>query len=364
LVASRLWGLFAAALGLLLVCTAQGQVSGIGPAEDAPGASPTPAAAAADGQQAGSVLLIQTSTLGVDPVVGEYVTTRLADTLGSMGYGRVSAERSWRAARRVGMPYPPAAADLWRAAWAAGAAHGVAAEVSARGGQYVLAITVACVDGRGPFVRSVFAGSEDLLDGASRLLSELLPLPGTAPVGGYQAAGGGARQPRYPVPGAANPSAREVWIAREGWSVSPSLPRWNLAASAESALGLAEPAFLNHMTGLRLDLRVDREIFLAAGVHYANLAGREQRVHNVMPLLQIENRLSVGRTGALRIPLRAGLGYLPKNGPALRLSAGLAWRLGPRWQIGADLLSPMLWVLPGSRVALSMNLGLDLVYAP
>jgi hypothetical protein len=61
------------------------------------------------------------------------------------------------------------------------------------------------------------------------------------------------------------------------------------------------------------------------------------------------------------IPLRAAVGYLPFNGPVIRLSAGLNYAISEHWEIGADILTPTFWILP-DRTAVSLNIALEGTY--
>ena len=67
-----------------------------------------------------------------------------------------------------------------------------------------------------------------------------------------------------------------------------------------------------------------------------------------------------GAAGAIRIPLRFASGYLPRNGPVVRLSTGFAFPLTPTIDLVTELLAPMIW-LTGDQMVLSMDLAAELV---
>jgi hypothetical protein len=94
---------------------------------------------------------------------------------------------------------------------------------------------------------------------------------------------------------------------------------------------------------------------------YANLRGRDGRAQNMLFYLQGEDRIRLGEGTDLTIPLRFALGYLPFNGPFVRISAGLNLPITERIELGIDLIAPTFWVIP-SGVAVSANFGLELIY--
>lgn len=327
------------------------------PAPAAPQArAPAPAPGAPYEQE--RILVVDAAPYGVDPSVGKFVSDRLQQAAEQLGYSRLAGESATRAMQSVNMPYPPAPADLWRAVYAAQANAGITARVWAEGGRYVVELTVALVDGRGPFFAKGTAGADDLLQVVDGLVAKALPPPGQ----GHAATPPPAIAQAPPVGGEDalfEPTGDEhLNVPNE-----PKEPvdRWGVAVSSDSALGVgAGSGFYNHLIGGRIDLRITREIVIGAYAGYTNLRGRQGRVHNLLMYLQVEDRVRVSRRTKLRIPLRLAFGYLPFNGPVVRLAAGLAYPLSKRVELGADLLAPTLWVLPDKDVAVSMNLGLDL----
>jgi hypothetical protein len=99
----------------------------------------------------------------------------------------------------------------------------------------------------------------------------------------------------------------------------------------------------------------ERHTTFELGVAYANLRGRERRVHNVLPELSLVYRVPL--PGAVfGLPLRFGAGFLPKNGPTLRVSLGLDAVVSPSTILELDLLEPMVWVTH-DRSELSLDVG-------
>ena len=65
-----------------------------------------------------------------------------------------------------------------------------------------------------------------------------------------------------------------------------------------------------------------------------------------------------GWSAEFRIPLRLAAGYLPKNGPFFRLSAGVEIPLGRGVHLGLDLIAPALWIIR-NRTLLSIDVGAE-----
>lgn len=126
----------------------------------------------------------------------------------------------------------------------------------------------------------------------------------------------------------------------------------------ESAIGVTSPGFYNHLVGARLDFRITPQIRIGAYLAYVNLDARDGRADNLLVMLQAENRVRVMPRSPFSVPLRVAAGYLPFNGPVIRASAGIGWQISERFDLVADILSPMFWVLP-EGVRVSMNVALE-----
>jgi hypothetical protein len=106
-------------------------------------------------------------------------------------------------------------------------------------------------------------------------------------------------------------------------------------------------------------VRLRRDLILSLQLSYANLNGRNGRENNLLPMFVFEKRLRLGPLD-LSIPIKGSVGFLPFNGPVIRISAGVAYAFSERVEITADLLSPSFWFIDDD-VFFSMNLSLGLI---
>jgi len=143
---------------------------------------------------------------------------------------------------------------------------------------------------------------------------------------------------------------------------SAAVPRgWRLALQTESAFGATGGSFYNHLIGGRLDYRFSPAVSLGGYLGYVNLKGKEGRAHGVLSYAQLEYRLMITRRGSAYMPLRFGTGYLPNNGPLVRLATGVGFALSPTVDLVAEFLAPMIWITRDQMVA-SMNVALELAF--
>jgi len=300
-------------------------------------------------------LVIDAAPYGVDPVVGQYVSQTMRATALELGYSVLTPEESVAAARRVRMPYPPAPADLWRATWSAQAARGAFARVWAYRGQYVVELTVASADGGGPFFARASASAQELVATVARLTREAMPPPGITTAPSAQTAPGTPPTAAPGTPGVVEP-ATPARRRRRGRA-----RRWVLAVQTDLAFGASRDFFFNALLGARIDYRITPDIRLGAYVGYANLRGKDGRANNLLVLAQIEDRIRISSGTDIRVPLRLGIGYLPGNGPVVRLAAGIGFPITNRLEMTFDILAPTFWVIPG-RTVVSLNLAVELGY--
>ncbi|MCS6799829.1 MAG: hypothetical protein NZ898_15150, partial [Myxococcota bacterium] len=326
----------------------------------------------ADGSQARlRMLVVDAAAYAIDPVVARHVTARMRLTAAAMGYDVLTGEASVAAARAIAMPYPPSPADLWRVMHAGGAQRAAFARVWAHGGQYVYELTVASADGTGPFFARGNSGADDLHATVERLTRQVLPPPTQWNAAEAERIAARARRPRSePLP--TQPTARSATEAagerddeweeddferpltragRQDREQQPVGRRWQLALQTEAVIGTSDDGFYNHLVGARLDRRLTRATFVGAYAAYANLRGKDGRVHNVALAAQIEHRVRLSAGSDVSLPLRFALGMLPFNGPFLRFSGGLNVPLSERWELGADVIVPTFWMLPGDMTA-------------
>jgi hypothetical protein len=139
---------------------------------------------------------------------------------------------------------------------------------------------------------------------------------------------------------------------------SPRLPL-RLAVQTEAAPGVTPGHFYNHMLGARLDVQFPPQISIGVYVGYVNLKGKGGRASNVLTYGQVEYMFSPF-SGAVRVPIRFGSGYLPMNGPMARVSTGLAFWLSPRVDLITEV-APTFWVT-GDQLLLSIDLALEVAY--
>jgi hypothetical protein len=143
-------------------------------------------------------------------------------------------------------------------------------------------------------------------------------------------------------------------LSQTSASSPPEPSRAALAAYETTAFGVGRGHFINQLVGARLELYFSRRFFFELGAAYANLEGKDRRVHNLLPELSLRYRAPLH--GSLGLPLRFAGGYLPKNGPTMRVSAGLDFEASRAVRLELNLIEPMLWVTR-DRSELSVNLG-------
>jgi hypothetical protein len=130
---------------------------------------------------------------------------------------------------------------------------------------------------------------------------------------------------------------------------------WRAAVQTEAAIGI-EDRFYNHLAGARFERAVTSRAAIGGYFAYANLKGKSGRAHNVLPAVSFAYRLPLASSWWL--PLRYTGGYLPKNGPVVRLSGGVLYEAGRQWDLAVDLLAPTLWITQDTPV-LSLDLALE-----
>jgi hypothetical protein len=328
--------------------------------EAAPEGAPLPEAEAAPpaAQPTRRLVVVDVATYGIDPVVGRVATERMRRTGAEMGYHVLDATETVGAAQRLRMPYPPTPADLWRVTWVAQAHRGAFARIWAAEGRYVIEVMVASLDGGGPFFGRETAGAGDLREVIDRVLRQALPPPSQWQEQAAPAAQARPARPRWrerPREELAHPGGIGVRLPE------PPIRRWSVTTQTEAVIGTTQGGFYNHLAGVRLDFRITRDLILGVYVAYANLQGRNDRAHNLLVMLQGEQRIRLGSGVDLNIPLRVGLGYLPFNGPVVRLAAGLNYPISADFEIGADIVAPTFWILP-DEVAVSLDVSVEATY--
>jgi hypothetical protein len=132
-----------------------------------------------------------------------------------------------------------------------------------------------------------------------------------------------------------------------------------LALQTEGAIGVYPASFYNHLVGGRLDLVFSPHVSFGGYLGYANLKGKDGRTSNLLAYAQVE--YLAGAPNRVRIPLRFATGYLPHNGPVMRLATGFVFPLTPTIDFATELLAPLIW-LTGDQMVLSMDLAAELIF--
>jgi hypothetical protein len=285
-----------------------------------------------------SVAVVEARADGVQPAAATAVSRQVFATIARIGY-RATPEALTAAlvarspAGSSGAPLAPV--DLLQVATQSHADHALAATVSAHGGLYVLALVLANADRTGPFYASETADAATLEATADRMVRSILP-PAPPPAPTEDATAEDATDPG------------ERGVAR-------------LAIQTESAFGIAAHPFYNHLFGARVDYWFPGGFALGGYLGYVNLKGMNGRASNVLPYLQLEYRLHWPGGSRVLVPLRFGSGYLPKNGPFLRLAAGPSFPIGESTRLGFDLIAPTFWIVKNSTVV-SLDVAAELSF--
>ncbi len=299
------------------------------PMQSAPPPMPVPA----------PIAVLDAVAIGVDPVVGSAVTAQLRATAQALGYGPLPPDSVRSALGLLDVSGVPGADDARHVAERLAATRGVLATVRAKGGAYVVEIDVASAGGGGPWHAGATAAAGDLQATVDRLLRATLPPPGVMPP---------PSAPRAPAPD------RQT-------KPTPEFARFRLALAAEGAYGVGAGTFKNYLAGGRLDYRFTPDVALGAYVAYANLKGRYGRTSNVLSYLMVDSRLRWSDTSPLMVPLRFAAGYLPKNGPFMRLSAGLGFKASDSVDVVFDIVAPTVWVTRDKPVV-SLDLAAEVSF--
>jgi hypothetical protein len=138
-------------------------------------------------------------------------------------------------------------------------------------------------------------------------------------------------------------------------TAEPTFP-FRLTLQSTSAFGVTHAGFFNQLAGARLDYRFGQRFSFGGALGYANLKGKDHRVHNLLPEVESEYRAALGSSG-LSLPLRLSFGFLPRNGPTLRLCAGLSVPVSERVELQLVPLEPMVW-MNRERPEVSFNVTL------
>jgi hypothetical protein len=120
------------------------------------------------------------------------------------------------------------------------------------------------------------------------------------------------------------------------------------------ALGMPGADFVNELVGARFELVYTPRFSLGMSLAYVNLKGKDGRVSNALPEVSVAYRAPLGES--IGVPLRLSAGYLPMNGPTLRLTSGFDFAFSDTVALEVALIEPMVWVTR-DRPELSLNAG-------
>jgi hypothetical protein len=304
-----------------------------------------PARARADGDHVPNVLVLDAEALGVAPESAAAVTRQLYATVARLGYLTVPETTARQAS---GQPHAGARtpADLLQAALSTQADHAVSATLGALGDRYAVTITLANADRTGPGTQTTVTDAASLESAVDTMTRALLP-PAPAP----PRSGPAAETPQEPK----RTEPKQKAVHRLSIDTEGAV---GLTSGVNESTSTKRPTFYNQYVGPRFDFGFPNDFALGAFVGYANLTGKEGRAQNVLSYLQLQYRTRVSKSSDFRIPLRFASGYLPKNGPFIRLAAGIDIPLGRGVHLGFDLVAPALWVIR-NRAVLSLDWGAE-----
>ena len=323
-----------------------------------PGGAGADASAEAPGEAAWPRLLVLPSARA------EAVPGRVAKALervarqvaGEAGYEVVPEAEARALAQRFLVPRPASAADLWRLGWAAGVRRVLQLRLGADGERYVVGWLLANLDGAPPVDGMLRAPADRVREALAEALAEALPPPERWDPQAHRRLAALARPMPRAVAGRG--AATEQGLPpRRAERAAPKHP-WGLAPTVAVGTRLDEQGGVLLFAGLRLDRVVVggevSRVALGLTVLYANLPGRAQRVDNVLAWADLSNELRPWTRVDAWLLFRLGLGWLPRNGAALRAGVGGHLPLSERWSLVAEPATLSFWLL-SPRLAVSWD---------
>jgi hypothetical protein len=303
------------------------------------------------------VVLVDTAPIGVDPAAATFVNAQLSDALRSYGYSVVPSEELYAAARQMGLAFPVPEVGLVALNVFLRSTIAIQCELRARAGFYFATLRIRQTDETRERSLSVVANQWTLGDRLRESLLRLLrgadggavtegspSLPNTpviTPSTGYYYGGAPINAPPRPA----------VWIHPRAVDV---------AGFAWAAFNPGRDPFTNFLLGARVAWFPWDRVGFSASLAYTNLRGRTRRVSNVLPMVGIETGVDLIPQIGLFVPMRFEAGYLPFNGPVLRLSAALSVRLNDSMRLELDLVQPTIWWI-NELVVATLDVGAQFV---
>jgi hypothetical protein len=136
----------------------------------------------------------------------------------------------------------------------------------------------------------------------------------------------------------------------------PSRASWSL--QLEGAQGVATGKFQNLLLAGHIDYAFASRLKLGGYLAVANLKGKDRRVNALLPCALVTYEKPPGPRHSVSLPIQFATGYLTKNGPVARLSAGPAWVVGARTDLVLTA-GPMVWVTRNDML-FSVELAVEL----
>lgn len=314
-----------------------------------PGAAVTPATPppppAAEGPR---TAVIDAAPIGVDRAAGSFVTDTLRTAVQELGFNVIPQSALYAAARQLRLPFPVPAEGVFLLERALQAPVAVTAEVRALHRQYVVRLRVRVAVEPEERTREISASQWDLGDAIRAALPALLVPPDTS-----------TRTTDSAGTGSTDQTPNGTVVHRRRVRAHPR--HWEISLGPEFAFGPGRDAFFNALINARVAYFPQDRLGFSLTVSYANLRGRQSRVSDVLMMAGVETSVDLIPAAHVFIPLRAEFGYLPRNGPVFRVTAGVGFNLSRRLHAEIDVLSPTLWILPESS-PVSLNLGAMISY--
>lgn len=185
------------------------------------------------------------------------------------------------------------------------------------------------------------------------------PAPASAAPAAPAPSEGATAPAQLPAPAAtAPPGPAAAGAPAEGTPAATSEPlRFRVAIGTEVAFG-SDNRFRNYLFGPRLDLRFSDQTAAGYSVRYANLPGREDRVHNALHTVTLEHRLLPSEGTGFAVPVRMSGGYLPNNGPFLQVAGGAGY-VGERVEVLLLPVMPTFWNT-GNKTWFALDVALEI----
>jgi hypothetical protein len=302
------------------------------------------------------VVLVDTAPIGVDPAAGTFVDTVLRQQFAQLGFTIVPQEELYATARRLSLPFPVPEQGLAALTQELDAAMVFACDLRARSGYYFATVRLRRSDESAERSLAVVATQWTLGD---RVREAVLLLLRGANQSSVTTASPSSVEPTAPV---VMPSYYTGNVAVPAPPAVLIHPRpFELGLLAHGAFNPGRDPYTNVLAGARFAYFPMDRLGISGSLQYANLRGRSGRVHNLLPLVGVETAVDLVPSVGLFVPVRAELGYLPFNGPVLRLTAGVAFTVYRQLRLELDFVQPTIWWV-NENASVSLDVGAYLTW--